>query len=165
MLLMLLTNLFNRSPTPCCWIPPTDGDGIESHTHCHKDHQLDVDSTFRDKVPVLDSSPGVRAPPPGWQGRGTTLLPELHACAPRADVLPQKQVVEGHSVDHVEKLLEHLQDDLGVQALVAHDCVKGVHLADDGFQAVGVVPVHHAGGALAVARWLHTRETLNALIF
>ena len=119
-------------------------------------HQLDLDSTFRDKGLVLDSSRCVRAPPTVWRGRGAVLLPELHACAPRADVLPQEQVVESHSVDHVEELLEHLQDDLRVQALVTHDCVKGIHLADDGFQAVGVVPVHHAGGALAVACWLHT---------
>lgn len=93
------------------------------------------------------------------------LLPELHACAPRADVLPQEQVVERHRGDHVEELFEHLQDDLRVQALVAHDRMKGIHLADDGFQAVRVIPVHHAGGALPVACWLHTRQTLNALIF
>lgn len=69
-------------------------------------------------------------------GLRCALLPELHACAPGADVLPQKQVVERHCVDHVEKLSEHLLDDLGVQALVAHDRVEGVHLADDGLQAV-----------------------------
>lgn len=67
---------------------------------------------------------------------GVPLLPELHACAPRADVLPQEQVVESHRGDHVEELLEHLQGDLGVQALVTHDRVKAVHLADDGLQAV-----------------------------
>lgn len=93
------------------------------------------------------------------------LLPELHACAPGADILPQEQVVERHRGDHVEELFEHLQDDLGVQALVTQDRVERIHLADDGFQAVGVISVHRAGGALPVARGLHSRETLNALIF
>lgn len=92
------------------------------------------------------------------------LVPELHACAPGADVLPQKKVVESHRVDHVEELFEHLQDDLGVQALVAHDCVEGIHLADDGFQAVGVISIRQAGGTLPVARGLHPRQTLNALV-
>lgn len=110
---------------------------------------LDLDFIFRDQSPVGDPSQCA------WWGEAPP-LPELHACAPRADVLPQKQVVESHCVDHVEELFEHLQDDLRVQALVTHDCVKGIHLADDGFQAVRAIPVRHAGGALPVARWLHT---------
>lgn len=113
--------------------------------------------------PVCECSWRVGCPFPRG-GLRCTRLPELHACAPGADVLPQKQVVERHCVNHVEELSEHLQDDLGVQALVAHDRVEGVHLADDGFQAIRVVSFRHAGGALPVARGLHPGQTLNALV-
>lgn len=132
------------------------GDGTVSHTDCDKDHQLGLDLTVRQRSRAPTPAAGCRPLQPRGSGRAP-LLPELHAGAPRAGVLPQEQVVEGHGVDHVEELLEHLQDDLRVQALVAHDRVEGIHLADDGFQAVGVVPVYHAGGALPVARWLHAR--------
>ena len=125
---------------------------------------MDLAVIFRDKCPPCVSGTGVWGVPSPGGGLRCARLPELHACAPGADVLPQKQVVERHRVDHVEELSEHLQDDLGVQALVAHNRVEGVHLADDGFQAVRVVSFRHAGGALPVARGLHPRQTLNALV-
>lgn len=136
--------------------------GVELHTDCDEDHQVRSGFHFQRQVSCAPTPAGVSGS--STCAAGAPLLPELHACAPRADVLPQEQVVESHRSDHVEELLEHLQDDLGVQALVTHDRVKAVHLADDGFQAVRVLPVRHAGGALPVACWFHTTETLNALI-
>lgn len=82
-------------------------------------------------------------------------LPELHACAPRAHILPEQEVVEGYGVDHVEELLKHLQDDLRVEALVTHDRMECVQLSYHGLQAVRILAIHHAGAAIAVARGLH----------
>ncbi len=59
-------------------------------------------------------------------------VPELHASTPRADILAQQQVVEGHCIDGVEELANHLLADLRVQAVVSHDGVKLSQLPDQG---------------------------------
>lgn len=90
--------------------------------------------------------------------------PQLHARAPRADILPQQEVVEGDGIDHVEELLEHLLDDLWVQALVTHDAVECVQLANHFIQAVGAVTCC-IGGVFPVAHRFDTGKPLDTLIF
>ena len=104
-----------------------------------------------------------------WCGVGAVLVrcwgcaPDLHALAPGAHVLAQQQVVEGDGADDVELLLDHLLDELGVCAMLAHDGVKRAELAQDGFQRVGAL-VRDAGGALAQTGGLHPRHTLDGLM-
>lgn len=95
--------------------------------------------------------------------RGSAPPPDLHAFAPGAHVLAQQQVVEGDGAHDVELLLDHLLDELGVGAVLAHGGVEGVELPQDGVQREGAF-VGDAGGPLAQAGGLHPRHALNGLV-
>ncbi len=80
------------------------------------------------------------------------IIPDLHAFAPRTNVLAQQQVVEGDSADDVEVLLHHLLDDSGIGIVLAHGGVEGAELQQDGVQCVGICD---AGRLLTETRGLH----------